>query len=360
MSSGISHMDSRLSSTIEWLRFVMACMVVLLHASGKGVLGHDPFSYIRIVFAHGICRVAVPVFFVVSGYLFFTKLQIWDTPTWIEKVKKRIHSLLIPYIVWNTIALFAFFFYAILRARLNGDIPITFPAFFQQQKGLMYLWNTSNGSPIDYPLWFIRDLILIVLGSPLIYYFLKKLGIYGLILLLLAFFLFNRFPQGLLFFSLGAYLQMNRKSLFAVFEKKEYLCYAASLVTLTFACILYFQQGLAYHIAQKGFIVFGTVASFNLANRLVGNRIIHRNNFLSRSSFFIYASHGILILDDFAFFICSHVFNGTSLISRIADLAGRTTLTILICLLLYYLIERFLPRTTKFLTGNRSYKQSYA
>lgn len=191
MSSGISHMDSRQSSTIEWLRFVMACMVVLLHASGKGILGHDSFSYIRIVFAHGICRVAVPVFFVISGYLFFTKLQIWDTPTWIEKVKRKIHSLLIPYIVWNTIALFAFFFYAILRARMNGDIPVTFPAFFQQQKGLMYLWNTSNGSPIDYPLWFIRDLILIVLGSPLIYSFLKKLGVYGLLLLLLAFFIFN-------------------------------------------------------------------------------------------------------------------------------------------------------------------------
>ena len=360
MTSNPSLFDKRQSSVIEWLRFAMACMVVLLHAAGKGELGHDTFSYIRILLAHGICRVAVPVFFIISGYLFFTKLSEWNASVWRNKVKKRIHSLLIPYIAWNTLALFIFYAYAVIRAHRGGEVPVSFPAFFQQQKGFMYLWNTSNGSPIDYPLWFVRDLFLLSLGAPIIHVFLKKLKIPGLLLLVLGLFSIKSFPQGVLFYAIGAYLQMNRKNLLAVFSKFHVPCSIAALVCLVLLCVSFFEQGWWFQISQKGFILFGTLSTFHWAGILVGNKEIERNAFLSRSSFFIFAAHGILILDDFAFYICLHLFNGSSLTVQMADLVCRTGLTILICLLLYYLTERFLPKTTRFLTGNRSSRLSHA
>ena len=153
---------------------------------------------------------------------------------------------------------------------------------------------------------------------------------------------------------------MNRKNLLAVFSIFHVPCSIAALVCLVLLCVSFFEQGWWFQISQKGFILFGTLSTFHLADILVGNKEIERNAFLSRCSFFIFAAHGILILDDFAFYICLHLFNGSSLTVQMADLVCRTGLTILICLLLYYLTERFLPKTTRFLTGNRSSRLSHA
>lgn len=197
-------------------------------------------------------------------------------------------------------------------------------------------------------------------GAPIIHVFLKKLKIPGLLLLVLGLFSIKSFPQGVLFYAIGAYLQMNRKNLLAVFSKIHVPCSIAALVCLVLLCVSFFEQGWWFQISQKGFILFGTLSTFHWADILVGNKEIERNAFLSRSSFFIFAAHGILILDDFAFYICLHLFNGSSLTVRMADLVCRAGLTILICLLLYYLTERFLPKTTRFLTGNRSSRLSHA
>ena len=100
------------SKTIEWLRFFCIGLIVLLHAVGMPLEGKDAISYqngafdtIRILFSEGICRVAVPIFFLVSGYLFFVKLEEWNTNIWIDKLKKRVKTLLIPYVLWNLITI---------------------------------------------------------------------------------------------------------------------------------------------------------------------------------------------------------------------------------------------------------------
>lgn len=70
------------SSVIDWLRFPLAIAVVFIHSFGAypfdlDTLHSGPFTgmsiynWIRICFSHVFTHIAVPTFYVISGYLFF-------------------------------------------------------------------------------------------------------------------------------------------------------------------------------------------------------------------------------------------------------------------------------------------------
>ena len=46
---------------------------------------------------------AVPLFFAISGFLFFQKLETWSWPVWKQKIRSRVRTLLIPFIIFNAI-----------------------------------------------------------------------------------------------------------------------------------------------------------------------------------------------------------------------------------------------------------------
>ncbi len=98
--------------TIEYLRFICIGAVVLLHAVGAPVEGRDIISWrygiydiIRIFFSEGICRVAVPTLFLISGFLFFTRLEKWSADIWANKLKRRAKTLILPYFIWNLLSI---------------------------------------------------------------------------------------------------------------------------------------------------------------------------------------------------------------------------------------------------------------
>ena len=118
------NITSRQSQVIDWLRFPLAAAVVLLHAgeSTTGLYDMDFSGTLRIVLSQGICRIAVPCFFLFSGFLFFTKLRDWDTQVWLDKIRKRGRTLLVPFLLWNVLALLVGFGYGWLRSRINPEI----------------------------------------------------------------------------------------------------------------------------------------------------------------------------------------------------------------------------------------------
>lgn len=65
------------------------------------VWGEDFLQYLL----GGICgKLSVPIFLIISGYLFFREGSYELTKElWISKFKKRIFSLLVPYLLWNFI-----------------------------------------------------------------------------------------------------------------------------------------------------------------------------------------------------------------------------------------------------------------
>ena len=74
---------------------------------------------------------------------------------------------------------------------------------------------------------------------------------------------------------------------------------------------------------------------------------------LASASFFVYASHAILILLDIAHYITLHLLPFTSVAGLCIVLFVKTGLAIAICLGLYWALRKIVPRTLGVLTGNR-------
>ena len=93
----------------------MVCLVIFIHISPKLHPCYQSYSFLEtfhsgqlyslIVDGWGkITNTAVPFFFFVSGYYFLKEKKL-TLENWKNKIKKRISTLLIPYILWNIIAI---------------------------------------------------------------------------------------------------------------------------------------------------------------------------------------------------------------------------------------------------------------
>lgn len=99
------------SKVIDVLRFPMIVGVVLWHSFFEGIMGLDiPDSGIPIYHTTSffisriLASVAVPLFFFISGYLFFFRTT-FSVDVYKKKLKSRIKTLLIPYLFWNFVVL---------------------------------------------------------------------------------------------------------------------------------------------------------------------------------------------------------------------------------------------------------------
>lgn len=355
MATSVSSLQSRV---IEWLRFPLAAAVVLLHAGERavgGVYDADFSGTLRIVLSQGICRIAVPVFFFFSGFLFFTGLKTWDKQVWTNKMKKRVRTLLLPYILWNIMALLAGFAYGWLRSRVNPEVvPLSLLETLQRNGWLNIFWASTFSCPIDYPLWFIRDLILYVAVTPVVFFLVRKCGIWGVAALFIAFGLTgSRDLEGLFFFILGAYFQLSGTDFLQVFDRFKWPAYLLSLVGIVLIAYTWYTPEVFKYVKYL-FVFFGTVSVINLTDALVEHGREKAHPFLTASSFFVFASHGILILHDFAQYITMRILPFDSVAGKCASLFVQAALAIGICLGLYALMKKWTPKFLGVLTGDRA------
>ena len=354
------------SKTIEWLRFYCAAAVVLIHASQSPIEGRTTISYenglfdaVRIFFTFGICEVAVPLFFLISGYLFFRGLEVWNTSVWTDKLKKRAHSLLIPYLLWNVISiLFAIILHFGKYLMKRGGRPGLLSYFESIGFGRAF-WDCGIawGTPHDYPLWFIRDLIVLVLLAPAVYYYVKKLRVVGLIALL-AFYCLNRLRiplrenYSMLFFPLGAYFSINRLD-FSSFSRK-YLPLSL-LLSIPLLGVIVFTYGNNYIIstyAQKGIALIGAFATIGVVASFMEKDIIQVRSSLVESAFFIFAAHGTIVLP-LVKSVLYAIIPSTSQLSLFILFLLVPAVTVSVLVLCYQLLRKGLPRTLSVLTGGR-------
>lgn len=170
---------------MDRLRFPLICGVVFIHNQLKGDISISGQSlsipdvpwYEAVInlFSYVIPCIAVPIFFIVSGYLFF-KEGTFNEKLYLTKIKKRFWSLLIPYVLWNTLCLLIFIFVRI--PALHGLFPNVSLEEVTLPKVLSGYWACEgNGFPFDFPLWYVRELILMVIISPLLYVVVKKMRV---------------------------------------------------------------------------------------------------------------------------------------------------------------------------------------
>lgn len=378
--------DDRLktqSLTIDRLRPLLALMVVGLHVrpyfiSGTASFLDGPYEASVILIFRILFSVAVPFFFLISGLYFFKGLDEWDSSVWKSKIRKRVGSILVPYLLWNFIALLCYPLTRLAGHLVNGA---AFPDIITQinERGLLRLfwnrslygsfnnevttlfgWTSATGAPMDAPTWFLRDLMVVILFTPLIWWLIRHLNksfilLAGILYVVDLWIPVSGFSSTAFFlFSLGAWLSLTGRDLVLVSEKKPKLQLAISLLTMIIAAISCGRNAWIYTISSRLFIIFAIPTLFHMVS--VTPDCEKRKklfNGLVKSSFFIYLIHTILITDAvcWIFDVALHPGNKTVLFILLA----LSTLTIYtICHLIWLFMDRFTPRLLKILTGNRS------
>lgn len=291
-------MDKFLSYKIRAISFWSILLVVFLHAYNldtkqQGVILTFPKSYIWFVqslISNGVTRIAVPLFFIFSGFLFFIKFD-QKAPDFSAKIRKRVKSLFIPYIIWSVLGIIL---YLILQS-----IPAT-QSFFINQRivdfDLLSLTKTLFITPIPYQLWFIRDLFVTVFFSKVWYILLKNLK-WGLLILVLLLWLcdfesFNNALEALLFFLTGSYIALYSKSTTTYIGKQRtvYFLFLWALFLLAKIGFLYFNAStILVTLLNKISILTGIIAVWNSYDYFSNDK--QSNSSWYGITFFIYAFH---------------------------------------------------------------------
>lgn len=184
---------------IDLLRVLLTVGIVSRHALMEelpyATAGFNTFTQ-GIIWLTVVC---VPLFFAISGYLFFRNTPPKPQPRWFwDKIRSRFFTLLVPYLIANCIAWGCYYF-------ALKEVPSMVSGFLGDNwKNPLFVFWTG---PINLSLWFIRELIVMVVISPLIYLFVRYLRWWG-VLGLGVLWAFKICPEQVFFFSLGACLSI--------------------------------------------------------------------------------------------------------------------------------------------------------
>lgn len=365
------------SRTIDALRFPCAVLVVLVHTfsvrPGSTGFPFAPFETLEIALSKGISTIAVPVFFLLSGYLFFSRLDPWDWRTYGDKIRKRVRTLLVPYLLWVSLAILWMVASNLFRHYFSGGEWSISETLSSNGWGLMYWncarnfqyaeslnilgWTMPSAFPYDSPLWYVRDLMVLCLFVPAIHWMLRKTKGWVLALLYPLYLLNIWIPlegfsiEGVFFFGLGAFLQMRGKEMTEVFDRFRIGSYILLILGVLLCVITYGNRELWGYV-RKLFALPGTVAAYNICAALLKKGWLKDNRFLAACSFPIFAGHAIglpKIIDR----LVNRFIPGTGDIVLFLKYLLRPTLIVLIIMAVFYLAKRFIPKTTALFTGGR-------
>lgn len=223
--------DSFNSTKIKIISFWMIVMVLYIH---NYYLEGESMSLPNAVqlFGGAITSVAVPMFYVISGFLFF--LGIDSAKQCFPKIKKRAKTLLVPYLIWNVV--FVLWYVVLeniptLSVYVNSDM-ISKLSLGHPVDTLLFLFV----KPAGFHMWFLRDLIVFVLLSPLLYVAIKRLKWLAFVIVVLATAWMTRF--WLSSFVLGGIIALYYKDVYFDFFRGKTIVFIFLLFFYLTYCVL--------------------------------------------------------------------------------------------------------------------------
>jgi hypothetical protein len=163
------------------------------------------------------------------------------------------------------------------------------------------LLHTVFLNPITYQLWFLRDLMAIVLISPIIYWLIKYLKFFPVLILLITW-LFNFdlrviSNESLFFFVTGAYFSIDKKNFLLKDFSANHRILTGIWITLVLCkTILVFngvENSVLLNIVHKTTILTGIPAVWSLYDFFMKNKSVSDYKLFSLTTFtfFLYVFH---------------------------------------------------------------------
>lgn len=345
--------DSKLwqSRAIEVLKFPLACMIVAIHCYYFNTQHINRSIGWRSGIVKSIidlCSIiltdaAVPMFFIISGYLYFYKIGGHISKIeYLRTTKRKLITLMLPYIAWNILAIFANptqFFNVPLMGKLLG------------------FWSTnctfaSWAGPWDGPLWFLRDLFVVMLFSPFIAWVINELGmIIPFALLIIVYYLridalYPGFSiSSISWFSCGAYLSISKPNFSKIFDDNKVISVMIVLfiilLCLRFVTISY--DELFATMIKRTLLFFWVLISIGVYFLFALKVQASLNNIkiwqkLGASSFVVFAMHSLI--NGKISSVCIYVIGKDNMNSLVTLLVYMSTIcvTVLICYCFHLLI----------------------
>ena len=380
----ISDTDSRV---ISFLRTYMIILVIFCHMnpvtfsldqadfsvlSAKGLT-----NIIEIGTSYVFAAIVTSVYFLFSGFLFGISFSNWDWTKYKQKLQSRVHGLLIPYLSWQLISISIFVLSLFCSVPLNegGMHSIT---QYISSIDLHYFWDCNvwglhktnwlgghltESGPIDSPLWFVRDLMVATLFSPILYFLFQKLKFLGILLLLFCF-ISKIWPQihgfsieSIFFFGVGLYLTMTNRGISDTADHYRIPMLVIAAISGLLCC---YYGGKAGSLGQRFFPIFaisGVSCLICAASHLIQARNITITPWMENASFFVYAVHAMPICKwgsvmGFVYKNLQHLMTAWDIPTACIFLFCPFCV-LLFCCLLYVILRSVMPRFCAIITGQR-------
>lgn len=326
---------------IALLRPLLILGIVYVHTGGVGDAiawkWSNPFEYLLAVFRDGLFRAGVPMLTLISGYLLFgSNLDRFP----LKLLRKKFRTLAVPFVVFNLGFIAIMLPMEVFTGFSHRNVLIG----ADTQNWANYLFAIT-GSPYNYPLYFLRDMMVLVLLAPLFGWLLRNTPLIGLVAISGIFYfdfdsyIVLRSTSAILFY-VGGMAALYRWDLH-VLDKYAKLC--ALLVVLS--CLI----AIAMRIQDRSLLSLGLPFLIWPASGLLHDRGGALVLKYSKYSFFIFVAHAPIM-----FFSWELVLRYARFIPFPIYYVLAPAVTVAFLVAVYELLNRYVPITLDFVLGNRN------
>jgi len=210
-------LEKEVSDRIAMVRFIMITGVVFVHAAAQdriGGMGDGLFDYLQGFFNYAAFRASVPLLALVSGYLLFAaRADLSPARLWMKKAR----TLGLPFLVFNGGAIALFFLLQQCFPHASMRVDLVHASRYEWINAFFSIMDV----PFNYPLYFVRDLLVLVILAPLFGWLLRNGPLVGLALVATIFYcnydnyLIIRGTSAIMFY-MGGLLAVKKADLLAL------------------------------------------------------------------------------------------------------------------------------------------------
>lgn len=342
--------NERFSCKITRVSFGLAVCVVFIHANNTITYQFNMASTVeRLIYifenwAQGWQQCAVPLFFVISGFLFYRN---YSPDKLISKWKSRCQTLLIPYLIWTNIPwlLLSIVKLTPLGKYIHTDATFTIRSWLEfviQCKGTV--------------LWYVRSTIVFVLLTPIIFTVMKSKWMGIIFIVSIMFINTLMISMGIkvveeqywcIPYLVGAWIAIWRPDFFVKRAKRKNVIVACTVFIFLLTIAINYEITLFHPVTQ---FLYKMSLPLPLWFALDIFEFERKPRWFEKMSFPLYCTHAI-ILETIEKVI--YIAWGNCITVAFASYIFTPILVILILLLIFHNISRYFPHIYRLAFGSR-------
>jgi len=348
------NIDATISARINLMRIVLISGIIFVHvpydpATSPYLGQYGAIDWLRVFLGDSLFRIGVPCLSAISGYLLFHRgFSQFD---YRKTLRTKASTIFLPFLLWNT-AFLALVYVAQSNGIGFGYLPDVVNA---TPRELATVGLAIEAWPINVPLYFLRDLLLCLLLSPLIA--LAVLRYPRTVLALMLAYAVLPLPNGIFLkksilfgFSFGVWAALHRVDITRLdrIARPVVMAVFASALLLSFALYATGPEFPAWLDMLRSLTaiagIFGAWALSALVIRTSAGRALSR---LGGLSFWIFCAHYPVLM------LFWMIWNRTGLTDYPLFYAASPILALAILVATHAAARRWLPALHAVLTGRR-------